>query len=153
MAKKSQSNRPILKGWRPVVTLLVLTVIAPAQTVQPNPREQAARANSASLSIKPYHSIDGRQPVKWLRGRTVGPKTLTIGLFSAGFGTARDKPKEYGGSWVGFGKRYGMRLTGVSTGNAMEAGLGALGGEDPRYFRPYPRALREGLGGGVFFAF
>ncbi len=28
-----------------------------------------------------------------------------------------------------------MRLTGISTGNAMEAGFGALWGEDPRYFR------------------
>jgi hypothetical protein len=28
-----------------------------------------------------------------------------------------------------------MRLTGVSTGNAIEAGLGAFWGEDPRYFR------------------
>ena len=31
-----------------------------------------------------------------------------------------------------------MRLTGISTGNAMEAGLGALWHEDPRYNRiPY----------------
>jgi hypothetical protein len=30
-----------------------------------------------------------------------------------------------------------MRLTGVATGNGMEAGLGALWGEDPRYFRAY----------------
>lgn len=28
-----------------------------------------------------------------------------------------------------------MRLTGVSTGNAMEAGFGALWGEDPTYYR------------------
>jgi hypothetical protein len=153
MAKKSQSNGRVLNGWRPVVTLLVLTVIAPAQTVQPNPREQAARANSASLSIKPYHSIDGRQRVKWFVGSTVGLETLTIGLFSAGFGTARDNPKEYGGSWVGFGKRYGMRLTGVSTGNAMEAGLGALWGEDPRYFRTYRQALKGRLRSVVIMTF
>ena len=28
-----------------------------------------------------------------------------------------------------------MRLTGIATSNAMEAGLGAIWGEDPRYFR------------------
>jgi len=44
-------------------------------------------------------------------------------------------PKEYGPHWEGFGKRYGMRLTGISTGNAMEAGLGALWDENPRYVR------------------
>ena len=52
-----------------------------------------------------------------------------------GFGTGLDRPKEYGPHWDGYGKRYGMRLTGVATGNAMEAGLGSLWGEDPRYFR------------------
>ena len=40
---------------RPALTLLVLTVVAPAQTVQSNPKDQTARANSVSLSIKPYH--------------------------------------------------------------------------------------------------
>ncbi len=78
---------------------------------------------------------------------TVGPETLAVGLFSAGIGTARNSPKEYGTHWAGFGKRYGMRLTGVSTGNAIEASLGALWGEDPRYFRdtgkPFKHRLRH----------
>jgi hypothetical protein len=38
-----------------------------------------------------------------------------------------------------------MRLTGVSTGNAMEGGLGALWGEDPRYFRTYRQPLKGRL--------
>ena len=46
-----------------------------------------------------------------------------------------DRPKEYGPHWGGFADRYGMRLTGIVTGNAMEASIGALWGEDPRYFR------------------
>jgi hypothetical protein len=62
---------------------------------------------------------------------------MTIGLFSAGIGTGRDAPPEYGPHWEGFAKRYAMRLTGVSTGNAMEAAMGAVWGEDPRYFRTY----------------
>jgi hypothetical protein len=59
-------------------------------------------------------------------------------VFTAGFGTARNAPKEYGTHWEGFGQRYGMRMTGISTGNAMEATLGAIWGEDPRY-----RAYRQ----------
>jgi hypothetical protein len=145
MAKKSQPNRGVLKSWRPVATLFVLTIVVPGQTVQPNPKDQTTRANSPSLSIKPYHTITGGQRVRWFVDSTVGPETLTVGLFSAGFGTARDTPKEYGGSWSGFGERYGMRLTGVSTGNAMEAGLGALWGEDPRYFRTYRQPLKGRL--------
>ena len=46
--------------------------------------------------------------------------------FRSGWQTARDKPVEYGPSWEGFGKRYGMRLTGVATGNAMEAAIGSI---------------------------
>lgn len=53
-----------------------------------------------------------------------------------------DRPREYGTHWEGFGDRYGMRLTGVVTSNAMEAGLGAMWGEDPRY----PRASGESYG-------
>jgi hypothetical protein len=145
MPQKSRSKRPGLRGCRLALTLLVLTVVAPAQTVQSHPKDQTARANSVSLSIKPYHPITGTERLKWFVGSTVGPETLTVGLFSAGFGTARNSPSEYGGSWAGFGKRYGIRLTGVSTGNAMEAGLGAIWGEDPRYFRTYHQPLKVRL--------
>lgn len=60
---------------------------------------------------------------------------LVTGLFTAGIGTARDAPREYRGTWAGFGKRYGIRESGISVSNMMEAGMGALWGEDPRYFR------------------
>ena len=62
-----------------------------------------------------------------------------------GFGTAIDRPREYGPHWCGFGKRYAMRLSGVSTGNAIEAGLGSLWGEDPRNFRAAGQPIRRRL--------
>jgi len=120
-----------------VVALLAPGVQASAQSVQISPTQQTAAPNAPSASIKPYHAITARQRFQWFIQSTVGPETLAVGLFSAGIGTARDAPREYGGHWGGFADRYGMRLTGVSTGNAMEAGLGAIWGEDPRYFRAY----------------
>ena len=75
-----------------------------------------------------YQPITGQQRFKWFAQSTIGPQSLAAGVFSAAFGTATDSPKEYHGTWEGFGKRYGMRLTGVSTGNAMEAGFGAFWG-------------------------
>ncbi len=69
----------------------------------------------------------------WLLKQTLGPASLTGGLFSAGLGTWRDRPVEYDTQWKGFGQRYGMRLTGVATQNVIEAGLGAALDEDPRY--------------------
>lgn len=96
--------------------------------------QSAPDAPSASAQTS-YSPITGKQRMRWFVRSTVGPESLGGGLFTAGIGTARDKPVEYGPHWDGFASRYGMRLTGVATGNAMEAGLGSLWGEDPRYFR------------------
>lgn len=91
-----------------------------------------------------YKPITGGERMKWFVVSTVGPTSLlAAGPFSAAIGTALDRPKEYGPHWDGFGSRYGMRLTGISTGNAIEAGLGSLWGEDPRYFR----STGSGVGG------
>jgi hypothetical protein len=96
----------------------------------------ATRANGQETpSLRSYSPITGRQRVAWFANSTLGARSLAGGLFAAGFGTGRDAPHVYGPHWEGFGKRYGMRLTGVSTGNAMEASIGRLWGEDPRYFR------------------
>jgi hypothetical protein len=92
-------------------------------------------------------SPDGR--LRWFTRATIGPQSLVGGLFSAAIGTAADFPHEYGTHWGGFGDRYGMRLTGISTSNAIEASTGAIWGEDPRYFQtvnqPFPARLRNAL--------
>ncbi|MGA2369112.1 MAG: hypothetical protein ACLPPV_20680 [Candidatus Korobacteraceae bacterium] len=82
-----------------------------------------------------YQPITAEERLTWFTRETVGPKSLTAGLFSSAIGTAMDSPHEYGPHWDGFAQRYGMRMTGISTGNAIEASLGAVWGEDPRYFR------------------
>lgn len=95
----------------------------------------------------PYVPVTRHQRLQWFVSQTVGPPSLAVGVFSSAIGTARDKPVEYGPGWDGFGKRYGMRLSGVAAGNAMNAGLGVLWGEDPRYFRaegdPLGKRLRN----------
>jgi hypothetical protein len=88
-----------------------------------------------------YHRISAGGRLEWFARSTAGGTSLVGGLFSSALGTAIDSPSEYGPHWEGFGKRYGMRLTGVSTGNAIEATLGAALGEDPRYFHTIHRPL------------
>ena len=110
------------------VLLDVLFALSQSRSLPDDP------AISASNTPPPYEYITPRQRLRWFLDSTVGAKTLAAGLFTAGIGTARDKPREYGPHWEGFAERYGIRLSGVSTGNAIEASLGALWGEDPRYF-------------------
>ena len=85
-------------------------------------------------SREEYHPITTWGRLGWFTRGTVGPKSLIGGTFSSAIGTAANRPYEYGPHWDGFGKRFGMRLTGISTGNAIEATLGSVWGEDPRYF-------------------
>jgi hypothetical protein len=133
---------------RLIALLFVVTNLAPAQSVPPKSEARTTEPTTTkSGAIVPYQPMTGGQRLKWFVNSTVGPETLAVGIFSAGLGTARNSPKEYGGSWEGFGKRYGMRLTGTSTSNAMEAGFGAAWAEDPRYFRapqlPFGRRMRN----------
>jgi hypothetical protein len=90
--------------------------------------------------------INGDERWKWFARGTVGPQSLAGGAISAGSGTLFNAPREYGTHWDGFGKRFGMRLTGLSVGNAMEAGLGSIWGEDPRYIPTQGLAFRNRVG-------
>jgi hypothetical protein len=101
---------------------------------KPDKPEPKVHPGTAKPLDQPEFPITGRGRVKWFFSQSFGPPSLFVGVLSAGIATARDKPVEYGPHWEGFGDRYGMRLTGVVTGNAMNAGFGAIWGEDPRYF-------------------
>lgn len=116
--------------WQVLSILLVLSLGAAGQNPTPQLRE-----SSAVTVIAPYRPITGTERLRWVVKGTIGPRSLATGLFTAGIATAENHPEEYGPGWEGFGKRYGIRLTGVATSHAMEAGIGALWGEDPRYFR------------------
>lgn len=118
-----------------------LLSIASAQDGGTRPAETTTKKKTVAhyIHVVPntpadYQPITAKQRLGWFMRATIGPKSLTGGLFSSGYGTVVNSPSEYGPHWEGFAKRYGMRLTGVSTGNATEAALGAAWGEDPRYF-------------------
>ena len=135
---------------RPAGPLRLSSLAIVLAMIVPNARAQsAASGNSAASSPdapSTYQAITTQQRFHWFLISSVGPTGLVAGLFSAAFGTARDNPKEYGPHWEGYGKRYAMRFTGIATGNAMEASLGSLWGEDPRYFREPGRPIRTRIG-------
>ncbi len=82
-----------------------------------------------------YYPVTPSERLRWLVTSTIGLPDLVGGSITSALGTAVNHPVEYGPGWRGFGDRFGMRLTGISTGNAMEASIGMIWREDPRYFR------------------
>ena len=69
----------------------------------------------------------------WAISSTIGPGSLFVGVVEAGWGNLTNRPPEYRQGMEGFGKRFGLRLSSVGTSNLMEASLGAIWGEDPRF--------------------
>jgi len=122
-----------------------------APTAKPKgPPEQNLRVIAAQA---PYEPISGKQRIQWTAEQTFGLESLLVGTQTAGIGTARDKPEEYGPHWDGFAKRYGMRFTGIAASNTIEAGLGALWGEDPRYVRNQNLPLKKRIGNVFLLSF
>jgi hypothetical protein len=100
-------------------------------------------AVSSSDDISP---ITAQQRAQWVLFNTVGPQALAGEAFSAGFSTLVNTPAEYGSHWDGFGKRAGADLSEAAVSHGMEAGLGAIWGEDPRYFRDAGAPFKNRLG-------
>jgi hypothetical protein len=119
--------------------LIILILLSTRSTGQVLHEQKSQAFGNSPVSYRP---ITNQQRLKWFARSTVGPESLTAGLFTAGFGTGINRPREYGPHWEGYGKRYGMRFTGIATGNAMEAALGSLWGEDPRYFRATGQSVK-----------
>lgn len=79
--------------------------------------------------------ITQAQRLRWAAFSSVGAPSLAAGVFTSAISTAQNNPREYGTHWDGYGKRQALRLTGAATSSLMEAELGALWGENPRYRR------------------
>jgi hypothetical protein len=100
-----------------------------------------ARAQTASstpsVTEKPT-PITGVERVNWIVDGTIGPRSLGVGVLAATWQMSWDIPKEWPRSPYGFQLRYLEREADVAISSTLEAGLGALWGEDPRYFRAPP---------------
>jgi len=111
---------------------LVLHLFNPGFVVAQN----TARTDHVATAVKsPYPAISDAERLRWAIDSTIGAKSLGAGIVIAAWRTANNNPEEYGPHWEGFAKRYGIRLAGVATGNAIEVEVGNLWGEDPRYVR------------------
>jgi hypothetical protein len=80
--------------------------------------------------------ISNRERVRWFTESTVGPGMLSAAASGAAWGTMRhDADDYYGTGSKGFGQRYAVRMGDAVLRNGLEAGVGTIWHEDPRYVR------------------
>ena len=117
--------------------LTALFVSAPrAAFCQPASDADAAAQSSAAspVTADAYVPISGAQRTDWIVDGTVGRKSLfVVGPLATVWQTSFNSPEEWGRGVAGIAKRYAQREADVAISNTIEAGLGALWGEDPRY--------------------
>ncbi|HEX3704702.1 MAG TPA: hypothetical protein VHU82_15335 [Vicinamibacterales bacterium] len=112
--------------------------VSPATTVEP---EVAPAVAQPPLSATAYVPITGLQRIDWIVDGTIGRRSLGVGVLADIWQTGFNVPDEWGRSWDGIGKRYLEREADVAISSTIEAGAGAIWGEDPRYVRSGRRGL------------
>ena len=104
--------------------------------------EEATRQSPAVAPITAgpaYIPITGTQRLLWIGDDLASVRSsLEVGPLATAWQTAWNFPSEWHRTWSGAGKRYLAREADVALSDALEGGLGALWGEDPRYI-PAPR--------------
>jgi hypothetical protein len=96
--------------------------------------DAAPQAAPTPVTADAYVPITTAQRVDWIVDGTIGRRSLTIiGPLATVWQTAFNTPEEWGRGVSGIAKRYAEREADVAISNTIEAGLGALWGEDPRY--------------------
>jgi hypothetical protein len=83
----------------------------------------------------PPAAVTAWQRLTWFDTKTFGISNLGGSIPGAALQTIRDRPHEAGPHWEGFAERYGVSVSTNAVSNGLEAGLGAIWGEDPRYLR------------------
>jgi hypothetical protein len=131
---------------RAFVLVMLLAAAARAAAQEPPgdalvPQITQARP-SLPLSADAYVPITGLERVHWIVDGIVGPRSLGVGVLGGIWQTGFNTPQEWGRTPSGFGKRYLEREADVAISNTIEAGLGALWGEEPRYIPSGRRGLR-----------
>lgn len=98
------------------------------------------RAQAASGGV-PYTPATTEDRVQWILQDLASLRSLSVGVLAASWQTHIDIPTEWGRTWSGFGKRYLEREADIVFSDSLEAGLGSIWGEEPRYIRSGQRGV------------
>jgi hypothetical protein len=130
-----------------IAALLSLSSAASAQQdATPSPTVE-------HLTAPVYTPVTTDERVDWWAEQSFGVRSLGVGAFTSGFWTWRNQPPEWGSGLSGFGRRYGTRQSEVAISSTLEASLGSVWGEDPRYLRSGRKRFWGRVGWAVRSAF
>jgi len=124
-------------GPFPVILLFLAGAADPPCSTPPSTPSQTSNDELPPLT--------GSGRAIWALKSTIGPSSLFVGAVQAAFSQKSNDPREYGQGMEAYGKRFGLRLSSVGTSNVMEASLGAIWHEDPRYHRAHEETTRGRL--------
>jgi hypothetical protein len=127
----------------------ILANMAPAARAQdefdaPSAHLQTDAGSSAAADPQTAPLTLSRR-FRWAAWTSISPTRLAGYSVASALSTMSNEPEEYGSHWEGFGKRVGLRVASGATGTMMEASLGALWDEDPRYVRATGQPLTKRL--------
>jgi hypothetical protein len=126
---------PLSRCARQVALAIVLCAMPGAALCQPAADvDVAAQSAPATVTADAYMPVTTAQRIGWIVDGTIGRRSLTIvGPLATVWQTGFNTPEEWGRGVSGIAKRYAEREADVAISNSIEAGLGAMWGEDPRY--------------------
>jgi hypothetical protein len=122
----------------------------PQQPGQPAIPPAATEEVDSDTTAEPFTMA---RRLRWATIGAVSMRRLSGNIVSAAIATGNDNPPEYGPHWEGFGRRIGQRVAMGATNRALEASIGALWGEDPRYVRARGRPMKSRMFNVVKMAF
>jgi hypothetical protein len=96
-------------------------------------QDTAVTSNGQRSVPARYVPITLEQRISWITDGTIGLRSLEAGLVATTWQTAWNTPEEWHRGWSGLARRYGAREADVTISNSIEAGLGAIWDEEPRY--------------------
>ena len=111
-------------------TATLLTVVLIPSLAAAGQRPDEDREDRAT-----YSPITSSERAAWVAGEIGSPGALSRAAFASAWMTRENWPKEWPRSARGYGRRFGDAQAATAISSSIEAGLGSLWGEDPRYFR------------------
>jgi hypothetical protein len=106
----------------------------------------AASASGLAETRDSYAPITAKQRLEWSADAVLGRPAVVGAIASAVWQTAWNTPPEWRRTWRGAGLRLAQREADAALSTGIEAGLGSLWSEDPRYVRSGHGAIVRRLG-------